>query len=838
MDRDEWQLVQEAFEASRVLDGAQRAHYLSTACAPKLRAEVESLLSVYEADEEFLERRDVEPPPVRAGCYEITRSIGEGGMGAVYEAHRSDGRFRQRVAIKILKHGMGTPGLLQRFRAERQILANLQHRHIAQLLDGGEMPDGRPFLAMEFIDGESITAYCDRNKQPLQRRLGLFLQLCAAVQAAHQSLIVHRDIKPGNILVTAEGECKLLDFGLAEILDPRSHEPAFAATIAAERLLTPEYASPEQIRGEAIGTASDIYSLGALLYELLCGIAPHRFSSRQIDAVARTIETQEIVRPSEVIAGADAQSAAQARGTVPSRLRRSLQGDLDNIVLCSLRKEPARRYASAERFADDIRKHLAGLPVSARPDTLHYRAGKFMSRHRWAVAGSAAAGLAILAALSLALWQARVAARERDQAEQRFNDVRKLARSLIFEINDAVEPLAGSTAARKLIVDRALTYLNSLTAADAGNNLPLERDLASGYERLAYTQGNWLQANLGQTNSAVDSYRRAAKIRESIVAATPSDPQAKLDLSADYSDIALFSGSDEYWRKALQIREELVTRDPTNHRYLHALASSYERDGMARSGRNDLAGAMPSFEKALTLYTRALQAEPNTSHRRGVSYSHKHIASVLAISGNFVGALDHASQALAIDERLCAENPHNAVFRYELTYSYMDIGDILSRRGDLNGALDSYKKALLIRKAIAAADANDARALDGLVSVYYNIGFTLAAKGRSPEAADSLRQSVSIAQKLAALESNPSTNARLALSRGRFQLGKLDLALAADPRVAAMKHAVRLREARYLLQGAREEYETVEARALSSEDRANIASLPEMIARCGQTIAK
>jgi serine/threonine protein kinase len=266
MNPQEWNAAREAFDGARVLG------------PEAVRGEVESLLSVYDADTGFLEERTEEPTPERAGRYEIVRRIGQGGMSTVYEGVRSDGGFQQRVAIKILKRGMAATGLLQRFRAERQILANLQHSHIAQLLDGGEMPDGRPFLVMEFICGECITSYCDRKQLPVDNRLELFLQVCGAVDAAHRSLIVHRDIKPGNILVTAEGDCKLLDFGIAKILDPERYETAFAHTMAAERLLTPEYASPEQIRGQAIMTASDIYSLGALLYELLCGSPPHRFS--------------------------------------------------------------------------------------------------------------------------------------------------------------------------------------------------------------------------------------------------------------------------------------------------------------------------------------------------------------------------------------------------------------------------------------------------------------------------------------------------------------------------------------------------------------------------------
>jgi non-specific serine/threonine protein kinase/serine/threonine-protein kinase len=560
------------------------------------------------------------------------------------------------------------------------------------------------------------------------------------------------------------------------------------------------------------------------------------FPSRQIDAIARTIDTQEIVRPSERITGAGAGSVARARGTAPDKLRRVLRGDLDNIALCALQKEPGRRYRSAERFADDVRRHKGNMPVSARADTLEYRVRKFISRHRWAVAASAVALVAILAGSSVAIWQARVASRERDRAVRRFNDVRNLASSLIFEINDAVEPLAGSTQARKLIADRALTYLNRLSA-DAGNDVALERDLAAGYEQLAYTQGNWLQANLGQTNSAVESYRRAARIREAILAARPDDSDAKLDLSSDYGNIALFAGSQDYWRKALQIREELAARYPSNYKYLFALGSSYERDGMMRSDRNDMEGALPSFEKALGLYSKALQAKPeNTLYQRAVSYSHKHIGSVLAVNGNFAGALEHASKALAMDQRLCAANPDNGVFRYELTYSYMDMGDLLSKEDDLDGALDSYMKAMSIRKALADADSNDARAREGLSDAQYSIGVTLASKGNRHEAADWFRKSLSIREQLA-VEDPHLTRYQLHAAQVRFQLAKLDMELGNDSKLAASKRRELLREASDLLERARTAFQRAEAATLTNEDRTNMSSIPQMIKRCGRAIA-
>ena len=457
IDREQWQRLSAILDALLDLPPAARALHLDEACAgdAALRRQVEELLAASGAAGSFLAGSALEraaplaaemlevpeepAPSTRArlvGAYRLLGELGEGGMGTVHLAERADGQFEQQVAVKLLKHGLHGEEARRRFLQERQILARLEHPGIARLIDGGVTGEGAPFFVMERVEGRPITADCDARRLGTEARLRVFLQVCEAVQYAHRNLVVHRDLKPSNILVDRAGGVKLLDFGVAKLLAEGDGRAA-AATRTLLRAMTPEYAAPEQVRGEPVTTATDVYALGDLLYELLTGQSPYRVGRALASELERAILEQEPPRPS-------------ARVTTPRELRRRLRGDLDWIVLKALQKEPERRYPSAEALATDIRRHLQGLPVSARGDAFGYRAWKFLRRHRLGVAAAGLFLVALVGGLFGTAWQARRAEREARKAEA----VKDFLKSL-FSASDPAEAQGKERTARQLLEDGA-----------------------------------------------------------------------------------------------------------------------------------------------------------------------------------------------------------------------------------------------------------------------------------------------------------------------------------------------------------------------------------------------
>jgi serine/threonine-protein kinase len=441
---DRWDRIKELFEAAVDLDPSKRAALLEKECGgdEALRVEIESLLQSDVQTAGFIERpafeipRDLFPnngeePFVgrQFGAYQVIHEIGRGGLGAVYLAARADDQYRKQVAIKLVRRGLDTEDILRRFRNERQILAQLDHPNIARLIDGGTTDSGLPYFVMEYVKGEPINAYCDAHALPTAERLNLFRKVCAAVTYAHQNLVIHRDLKPSNILVTPEGEPKLLDFGIAKFLGPG--DESFTQTIPALRVMTPEYASPEQVKGEKIMTTSDVYSLGVLLYELLAGQRPYRLKTRTPEEIARAITEQEPERLSTAL-------LQDSRFT--SHDARALRGDLDNIVLMAMRKEPARRYTSVGQFSEDIRRHLKGLPVLARKDTVAYRTSKFVSRHRIGVGAAALVLLSLVGGIVATLLQVRTAHRAEAKAEAISGFLQKTLQASDPTVNSGGQP--------------------------------------------------------------------------------------------------------------------------------------------------------------------------------------------------------------------------------------------------------------------------------------------------------------------------------------------------------------------------------------------------------------
>lgn len=516
----DWERVKAILDVAMEQAPAARGAYLDTACAgePPLRAEVEALLAVHDrmSDADTLSTPFAAGPASAddahesawigrtVGSYRITGIVGRGGMGVVYLAEHTDVCLAQRVAVKLLRRGF-RPDDLRRFREEQRILARLEHPNIARLLDAGVSEDGVPYLIMEYVDGRPLLEHCRAEGLGLRARLELFETVCAAVQAAHSSLVVHRDLKPSNILVDREGRPKLLDFGIAKLLDEDA--AAQPLTRTGQHVLTPEYASPEQFRGEPSTTLSDIYSLGVVLYELLCDRRPHRLEGLSAAEAERIVSQEEPRRPSRT-------------DTAESR---RLAGDLDVVVLTALSKAPVRRYASAAQLADDLRRHRAGLPIHARPDTLHYRVTKFVGRNR--------GPLAALALLILALIGGIVATtRQAMETRRRFEEVRALANTLLFDIQAEIRDLPGTTPLRRRIVDRATRHLDGL-ARDAARDPGLRMELAAAYEQLAELQGDPHFASLGDLAGADTTYRKALVLREALAAAAPADPARRRALA-------------------------------------------------------------------------------------------------------------------------------------------------------------------------------------------------------------------------------------------------------------------------------------------------------------------
>lgn len=477
MNAERWREVRQILDSLDNWDNCapgDRAALIAASCNgdPELRREVESLLA-FETRAEALERtshRRETATPYRIGPYRIERILGTGGMGSVFLAIRDDDQYLKRVAIKVIQWA-GDPEIASRFRTERQVLASLDHPHIARLLDGGTLPDGRPYLVMDYIDGLPVDLFVRREKLSVERVLRLFLKICAAVHFAHRNLVVHRDLKPGNILVSADGEPHLLDFGIAKLLNAAG--PEMDRTQAWQRLLTPASASPEQAAGGTITTASDVYSLGVLLYGLIAGTGYYAGAKDFATDPGRAIRDYE-----------------------PPPIRH-VPRDLAIIVRKATAKDPEHRYPTVEEFAADLRRHLSGHPISARPSSFLYRAAKFAGRNRLLVSSAAGLFLAIAAGVAgTAVYATRARVAEA-RAERRFNSLHTLTNSMLFEVDDAIANLQGATAAREAIVKRALEYLDQLSA-DSGDNPAVLRDLALAYRRIGNIQGTEQSAHLGE----------------------------------------------------------------------------------------------------------------------------------------------------------------------------------------------------------------------------------------------------------------------------------------------------------------------------------------------------
>ncbi len=769
MTPERWRQVKELLAPALEMDARQRSAYLDQVCDQdsSLRRELDSLVAAAEnaapdiLDHGVFPGTELLPPDSwvghRVGSYKIVEKIGAGGMGEVYRAFRADDEYRQQVAVKLVRSGDRSGLIVSRFKNERQILATLDHPNIARLLDGGTTDNGLPYFIMELIEGQPIDKFCEEKGLSVQQRLELFLQVCSAVQYAHRHLIIHRDIKPGNILVTADGVPKLLDFGIAKILDSSAVDNV-TPTVTVFQVLTPTYASPEQIKGQNITTATDVYSLGVVLYELLTGYSPYQLPAATPDELSRAVREAEPKRPSDRCMDRVTANQGGSTSTAPEntdKLRKSLQGDLDNIVLMALRKEPERRYSSIEQFAEDIRRHLGNLPVIARRDTLGYRSAKFVKRHRAGVAASAIVTLALLGGMAITIREARI-------AQRRFNDVRSLANSLMFDVHDSIRDLPGSTAARKIIIEKALKYLDSL-AQESRNDAALQRELAAGYKRIGDVQGYQFSANMGETASALGSYRKALAIRQAIFAAHSNNVDDALAVAESLQDMAetlLASGDTSAAVKNIQqavaISEPLERAHPNDLKVLSQLRDSYQTEADILAGNFNLSNlgetamALAYREKELKIAERISAMQPKDLNiQRTTAVTITRMGDQLLLNGEWRKASEYYRRARDSFEQLASQSPSARVLD-NLHGIYTRLQQVEMWSGKANEAVGTNRKALLLSARMSHDDPSNSYEKLVLAGDYGNLADSLSRAGVKREAASFSQQAIDLMAELVA----------------------------------------------------------------------------------------
>jgi eukaryotic-like serine/threonine-protein kinase len=711
MNAEQFQRLEALYDAAVALDPAERVRFIEESCASdeELRQELLAALTnersgftgVVASAAAHAAQGDDNWTGRRVGPYRIVRPLGRGGMGAVYLAVRDDDQFHKEVAIKTLKFDLDSGPAVVRFRYERQLLAHLEHPNIARLLDGGATEHGTPYIVLEYVEGAPITEWCEQRQLTLEQRLQLFRHVCDAVQYSHQHLIVHRDLKPGNILVTPEGTPKLLDFGIAKLL--AADAPAPAATATGALLMTPDYVSPEQVRGDAVSTATDVYALGAMLYELLTGRRAHDLQRYDAVEIARVVCETDVRPPS-------------------TWGDRRLRGDLDTIVLKAMQKDPPRRYASVVEFSEDIRRHLDGMPVAARPDTSVYRTTKFVRRHWIGVAATAAVLISLGIGVAVSVQQARI-------AQRRFAQVRELANTFLFQFYDQVTPLAGSTEVRASIVSTAQKYLDGL-AKEAGNDRALTLELAQAYERLGNVQGRTRDANLGQLDNARRSYQQALELYARLGVSATSAPElrraaARVLLAASALELDAYheNAAEPLARRVLEVLGDGLS-DPET-RALRGLGEA--NLGEIRRVQGHTTEALTLLESARrTLAEIRDSGYSDASLSERISGTQRRLARAKVDAGDLDGALsvfqDMRRHAPACDERATPGSACRALAVLESwtadVYAAVD-------RPNLNESAKAaalYEHALHVQERIAALDDHDRQAHFDLAARYGKLG--------------------------------------------------------------------------------------------------------------------
>ena len=809
---DRWAAVEAIFDSASLLPFAERAAFLDKNCGSdaELRAEVASLLQHDTSDEPpgmdairagAANLLHGEPEPgTTLGPYRIEREVGRGGMAVVYLALRADGEYQKQVAIKLIKRGMDTRAVVERLRRERRILAALDHPYLARLLDGGTTADGLPYIVMDYVDGEPIDAYCERNGLSVEQRCGLVGKVCEAVAYAHRNLVIHRDLKPSNILIASDGTPKLLDFGIATALDEGSAGHGNPATRGA-RPFTPEYASPEQISGGQVGTGADVYSLGVVLYELLTArraCQSPKMSTAEIELAVRTVEP-------------DRASGAAQRNGKDRKWVQSISGDIDNILSMALRKEPERRYLTVAQFQSDLWCSAHDMPVSARDESTAYRLGKFLRRHRLGVLATAMVFLALVAGLASTLWQARRAdaqrmlaetrridaerartqareeasqsalARQRAEdehgeaekqrllaelqrnaaeaqrllAEKRFGQVRELAHKFLFDFHDAIAPLPGSTGPRKLLVETGIRYYDSLLR-EARGNPELLQEIARGYDRLGDVQGNPYGGNLGDQPGALASYRKAEAIRQGLPASLPELVRDRVRGLVRIAQMELSAGDLKTADATVHSAIRLARDKEADYDVSDALANAWSIAGDIGIRTGSYAVCVEDYTHVLNIWTRlSKEARNPASEREGISLGHTKLGETHARMQKPGEALEHLRPALVIDQELLASSPNSIPRMRKVYFDYLILGIVFRSVAGESWAAPGETRRVMERAAeladkMLAADPNNRTGLSDVAAVQSSFGDWLRNRGEVADAIPHFERALEAAERLLA----------------------------------------------------------------------------------------
>ncbi len=687
------------------------------------------------------------PQAAALGRYVLQEKVGAGGMGIVFAAW--DPTLGRKVAVKILHEAQRDAGKrAERFIQEREILAGLEHPNIGHLLDAGETPEGRPYFVMEFVDGEPIDQFCDRQRLTTRQRLELMLPVFAAVTYAHQHLVVHRDLKPGNILVTQQGAPKLVDFGIARLL-----EGGALLTVTGVAPMTPAFASPEQVRREPAATTSDVYSLGVLMHELLTGVGPYAVAAGNVEALLAAIGRGELAPCSEGLARAT-DDAVGRRAPSRERLRRELTGDVDAIVSMALRKEPAHRYASVAALEADVRAWLEGRPTQARKGSTLYRAVQLMRRHKTSVAALVAAFVALSVGLVSTLWQAARAERERDAAQHRFEQVRTLARAVLFDYHDGIAGLPGSTPMRERLVKDALTYLDSLSA-ETRDDVSLRIELAQAYLKVGDVQGDPYGASLGDTGHANASYLKGREIAQGVLAVAPKDWAARKVVAASYDKVGailevtgdLRSAIAQY-EQAHTLDDALATERPEDLEQRYTVSRDDLSMGQALIQLGDLDGASQRLERSLAARTALLPLRTDPSTRRGVAVVNLSLSDVRKEQGRVKEALSCIEESERIFAALVAEQPDNPDLRRGLATAWSRLVILYLLDGQRPRALEIAARPLSLARKDLALDAQNTNARRDLVVALSGLASAQSSADQLDEAAATMKEALQVQQVL------------------------------------------------------------------------------------------